>query len=113
VLQRRALRHDLQQLVDLLLVFGESEADLGVLDRERHFRRHRILVERYRDAAEALHRVHHRVEARAVVAHQREVFTARQSSAGEPAGQRAHFLRELEPAAGLPDAEILFADRRP
>ena len=32
---------------------------------------------------------------------------------GEPAGERAYFRRELVPGMGLPDAEVLLADRRP
>jgi methylase of polypeptide subunit release factors len=49
-LQHRAARQDLEQLVDLLLVLGERERDLRVLDREHHFVGDRVLVERHRHA---------------------------------------------------------------
>ena len=44
VLQPRALRQDFQQLVDLLLVFDDGKADVGVLEHEGHFGRYGVLV---------------------------------------------------------------------
>src|SRR5437588_779302 len=72
--QVRALGKDLEELVDLLLVLGEGEGDLGVLDGKRHLGRNRILVQRHRNRAQALHRGHGRVQPWPVVAHQRDVL---------------------------------------
>ena len=84
----------------------------GVLDRERHLGGHRVLVQRHRDAAQALRRAHRRVDARPVVADQREVVAALEPLRGQAAGERAHFVGEAAPAPGLPDAEVLLADCR-
>ncbi len=110
-LQRRALRQDLQQLVDLLLVLCQRVRDPGVVDRKRHLGRHRILVQGHRNAAQALGRAHGRIDARPVGAHQREMVAALEPVRGETAGERAHFVGEAVPAPGLPDAEILLANR--
>ena len=110
--QARALRQDLEQLVDLLLVFRQRVRDRRILDREGHLGRHRVLVERHRDPAKALRRAHRGVDARAVVADDREMVAALEILRRQSAGERAHFIGEAMPAPGLPDAEVLLADRR-
>ncbi len=112
VLEIRAARRDLQQLVDLLLVLDDGEVDVGVVQHVDHFLGHRVLVERHRNAAERLHRGHRPVQARAVVADDREVHPALEAQRREAAGQRAHFLRDLRPGPRLPDAEVLLARGR-
>jgi len=113
VRERRALRQDLEQLVHLLLVLRDGMRDRRVLDRERHFGRHRVLVERHRDAAQALRSAHRGIDARPVVADQGQVVAALEALRGQAAGERAHFVGEARPAPGLPDTQILLANRRP
>ena len=112
VLELRAAVPDLQHLVDLLLVLDDRELDLGVVQHVDHLLGHRVLVERHRHAAERLRRGHRPVQARAVVADDREVHPALEAERGEPAGERAHLLGDLRPGPGLPDAEVLLARRR-
>ena len=52
---RRAFAH-FQELVDLLLVFGKGKAHLRIVNREFAFGSHCVLVKRYRDRAQRLHR---------------------------------------------------------
>jgi hypothetical protein len=103
---------DLQELVDLLLVFGHGEARLGMLEHELHLGGDRILIDRDGNAAQALRRGHRPIEPRAVVADDREPVAAPEAQRGQAVRQVLHFLRGLTPTPGLPDAEILLADRR-
>jgi hypothetical protein len=68
MLQQRHSIHDVQQLVHLLLVLDRGKANGRVLEDEQHFIRHRVLIERHRNAAEALGGAHHHVEMGSVVA---------------------------------------------
>ena len=112
VLELRAAVPDLQHLVDLLLVLDDGEVDVGVVQHVDHLLGHRVLVERHRDAAQRLRRGHRPVQARAVVADDREVHPALEAERGQPAGERAHLLGDLRPGPGLPDAEVLLARGR-
>jgi len=109
--QLRALRADLQQLVDLFLVLGDGERHLGVVDREDELRGDRVLVQRHGHSAERLRRQHRRVEPRAVLADDDQVLAAPQAGVGQAAGQLAHQLLQLRPGAGLPDPVFLLAQR--
>ena len=109
-LKRPAALLDLQQLVHLLLVLGDSEADLRLLERVDHFLGDRVLVEGDRDSAEALGRGHGPVEPRAVVPDDREAVAAPEAP-GRQAG-RSRGLRVPRPRPALPDAEVLL-DRGP
>ena len=113
VLQPRALRQDFEQLVDLLLVFDDGKADIGVLEHERHFGRHGVLVERHRHAAQGLRRHHGPVQARPVVADDGQAVAALESPCSEAAGENANLARDLSPGPGLPDAQVLLPERRP
>ena len=64
------------------------------------------------NAAEALRRGHRPVEARPVVADDREMLAALEALRREAAGESAHLRRHLGPGPGLPDAEVLLADGR-
>src|SRR5262249_18353565 len=99
-------------LVDLLLVLGDREADIGVLEDEAQLRRHGILVERHRDASEHLSGHHRPVQPRAVVSHDRETVAAPETLDRQAAGERADFIERLRPGPGLPDPQILLADSR-
>ena len=111
VLEGRALRQDLEQLVDLLLVLGDGVAHLGVLDRKRHLGGGSILVERHRDRAEALRGGDARVDARPVRPDQDDMVAALQPTLGEAAGEGERLVGVAPPGPGLPDAEVLLADR--
>jgi hypothetical protein len=108
----RALRPDLQQLVDLLLVFGEGEAHVGVVDREDALGGGGILVQRDRDGAQRLRRQHRGVQPRTVGAHDHHVFAACQAGLVQAAGDVLHHLRQLGPGERLPDAVFLLPHRR-
>src|SRR3954464_3883065 len=87
VIERRALRQDLKQLVDLLLVFSEGVAHVRVAQRERHLRRGRVLIERNRNCAKALCSGDRRVDARSIGADEGKVITALEAGLGECASE--------------------------
>ena len=99
----------LQQLVHLLLVLGEEELHLRVLDHEGHFGGHRVLVQRNGHATHALHSHHAHVQVRAVVADQGQVLPASEAQGQQAAGQLLHRLCSVFPGPGLPDTVLFFA----
>jgi hypothetical protein len=107
--QLRALFADLQQLVDLLLVFGKGKCHVGVVDRKHAFSGHRILVQRDGHRSERLHRQHRGIQARPVGAHHDHVVVAPQAGLVQPAGDLLDHLLQVGPAQRLPDAEFLLA----
>ena len=107
VLERGDLRHGLQHLVDLLLVLDDRVGDLRVVQHEHEVRGGRVLVHRHRDAAQRLRRAHRPVQARPVVADDRQVHAAPEALRGESARERAHLVGHLAPRPRLPDAEVL------
>ncbi len=108
----QALAHG-DELVDLLLILGDDEAHLGMLEDEFHLGGSRVLVDRHRHAAEALRGGDRPVEPRPVVADDAELVAAPEAQRGEAVGEILHFARALGPTPALPDAEILLAHRRP
>ncbi|MEC5208119.1 hypothetical protein QF022_003075 [Vogesella perlucida] len=108
-LQRRQPVADFQQLVYLLLVFHYRHCHPGVGQRKHHFLRHRVLVQRYRNAAHALCRHDRHVQARAVVAYNRQAVAALEALGRQAQGQGTHFGGYLFPGPGLPDAEVFLA----
>src|SRR6185436_8969093 len=111
-LELRALRQDLEQLVGLLLVLDDREADLGVLEDVGHLRGRRVLVERHRDGAQRLRRGDRAIEARAVGADHGQVLAAHEAGVGEAAGERLDLVANFLPGPRLPDAEVLLAHGR-
>jgi hypothetical protein len=105
----RALGADLQQLVHLLLVLDDSEAHLGVVEREDTLGAGGVLVQRDRDRTEALRCQHRHRQARAVVADHHDVLTALQARGGQTTGHAAHLCRQCRPAQGLPDPVFFFS----
>src|SRR5208283_994614 len=73
----------------------------------------RNLIHRHGDAAEALRGQLRPIEARAVVADHRQFIAAAEAVGGEPEREIAHLAVILGPGKTLPDAAVLFADRRP
>jgi hypothetical protein len=109
VLQARHLGRRFEHLVDLLLVLDDGVDDLGVVEHIGEFRRRSVLVHRHRDAAQRLRRRHRPIEARPVVADDRQVHSTPEAERGEAARERAHLRGDLTPRPRLPDAEILLA----
>ncbi len=113
VFQCRAPGQDIEQLIDLLLVLDDGVANLGVLENVHQLLRHRVLVQRHRDAAQRLRRGQRPVQARPVGADDGQMVAAFESLLSQTAGKRPDFGRHLAPGPGLPDAVVFFADRRP
>ena len=103
---------DLQQLVDLLLVFDHGHADAGIGQYEHHLVGHGILIKRHRHTAKALGRQQAPVQSRPVVTDHGQPLTAPEAVRRQPAGQRLHLVGHLFPVPALPDAQILFAHGR-
>src|SRR5260221_1424769 len=106
VIEGRALRQDLEELVDLFLVLGQRVTDFRVTQRERHLGRYRVLVERHGNRAEALRGSDRGIDAWTIGANEGEVAAAGEPGVGQAAGQEAHLVGILAPGPGLPDAEI-------
>ena len=109
-LEPRTLRPDVEQLVDLLLVLDHREARLGVIHDVRELALDRVLVERYRDAAERLRRHHGPVELRTVVADDRDLVAPGESERRQPESDPSRPLEGVLPGGRLPDPVVLFAD---
>ena len=112
VLEVGILRSDLEQLVDLFLILDDRVFDLGIVEHEQHFLRDRVLVHRYRHAAQALGRSERPVQSRPVVADDGQIHAVPESLRSQTASERAHLIGDLRPGPALPDAQGLFADRR-
>ncbi len=87
VLQLRAAFANLQQLVDLLLVFGKGETHFRIVDGEHALGRHSVLVQRNRNRAQRLHRQHGGIQPGAVGAHHHHMLTAAQTGLVQACGQ--------------------------
>ena len=110
VLQARTLGLDVQELVDLLLVFHHGEPRLRVIDDVGQLFLDRVLVERHRNAAQRLGGGDRPVELRSVVADDGRLVAAREAQRGQTEGDATRALLVVAPGVGLPDAEVLLAD---
>src|SRR5262245_53652048 len=113
VLQGRAAVLHLQQLVHLLLVFHDREPDLRVVQHEDHLFRDGVLIKGQRNASQGLRCGHSPIEARTVVADDRQVLAGLETESSEAGGEHAHLLGYLRPGPGLPDTVILFPNGGP
>ena len=111
--KRRHLLLDLQQLVDLLLVFGQRETRAGMLDDVGELLGHRILIDRHRHAAQRLGRTHRPIEPGPVVADHDQPVATPESELGQARRQPADLPGDVGPVVGLPDAVFLLAVGRP
>ena len=107
-----AVAADLEHLVHLLLILDDRKGDLGVEDRKGVFGGARVLVERDRHRAERLGREHRGIETGPVLADDDDVLAALQAGFRQAAGECPDERGERAPALGLPDAELLLAQRR-
>ena len=111
--EMRQLRSQRQDLVDLFLVLGDNDRDLGVVQHKDQLAGDRVLVHRHRGAAEALGRQLRPIEAGPIVANDRELVAAAKAVRGQAQRKIAHLLPIVRPGESLPDPVVLFADRRP
>ena len=101
-----------QQLVYLFLVFCESKRNFCVLHHKAHLLCHRILVQRNRDSADALHRHEAHVQVGPVIADKGQVLAFCQSQRRQATGYLTHVLGHIGPCPCLPDAVFLLAQSR-
>ena len=112
VLQRRDALGAGIDLVDLLLVLHDREADPGMVEHIGHLVGHRVGIDRHRDGAERLRRGKGPVEPRPVGADDGDLVAARQAERPQPERQVRDLVELLAPGPALPDAEILVAHGR-
>ena len=112
VFELRATIHDLDQLIDLLLIFDQGEAGVGVFEDVKHLLGDRILIHRNRNAAVELGGNHGPIKLRPVFTDDRQAVAALKPVGRHAASHGADLLLCFAPGPGLPDAEILFAYRR-
>src|SRR5919206_3795888 len=98
-----------KDLVDLLLVLGDDDRGLGVIEHVGKFGSDRVLIYRDSDAAEAHRRELGEIEPRPVLADDRQLVARAEPGGAEAKREIAHFLPIASPTVRLPDAEILFA----
>ncbi|MCY1533434.1 hypothetical protein D9M68_687590 [compost metagenome] len=113
MLQGGTLLADFEHLVDLLLVFDDGHADLGVLQHVDHFLGDGVLVERHGNGAQRLRGHHGHVQARTVLADDGHVHAGLDAQRGEAMGDVPDMFRHFGPRKGLPDPQIFFAYRGP
>jgi len=102
---------DLKQFIDLLLIFGNRKVDFCVIQYVSHVGCRCILVQGYWDAAQALGGRHRPIQARTVVADDGQGHAAPKTECGQAASKSAHFVIDLRPGPGLPDAKVFFTHR--
>ena len=110
VFQTRTLGPHVEQLVDLLLVLGDREADLGMIDDVRQLLLDRVLVERDRHPSESLDGEHGPVELGSVVADDGRLVATREAEGSETQRDPAAALVVIPPRVRLPDPVVFLAD---
>ncbi len=86
--------------------------DLGTLDCRGDLVRTGVLIERHRDRAEPMRGADCSVQARPVVAEQRDIASAVQSTRRESGGKGCRLVSKIPPRDRAPDAAALFAEGR-
>ena len=112
VAQRRQAIGHRENLVDLFLVLGDDEGDLGVLQHIGHLVGDAVLVDRHRHRPERLHGGEGPIEPRPVGADHRHLLARLETEFLKAERVVAHQIGDLAPRPRLPDAEILLAHRR-
>src|SRR5262249_5335538 len=96
----------------LLLVLGDDDRGLGMVEDVDEFGGDRILVNRDRDAAEALGRELRPIKPRPVVADYRQLVAAPKALRGDSSRKVAYLLIIPCPGVSLANAEVLLAQCR-
>ena len=113
LLQGRAARAARQDLVELLLVLGEDHLGRGIVDQIFDLRRGIGRIDAGRDAAGAQD-AHVGIDPfRHGVGDDRGDVAGPEAGGMQGEGDVLGYLQPLPPTGRLPDAELLFADRRP
>src|SRR5262249_55169142 len=99
-------RFDLEQLVDLLLVFNHHEARVAVIDDELQLMGDGVLEEPDRGGAGRLNRQLSVEPFRAIVADDRDLFAGLQAEGGKTEAQTPDVVEISLPGDCLPDTEI-------
>ena len=94
-LQRRRLAAKLEQLVDLLLVFGQRESRLCLAGEVLHFVGIRVRVHRHRVALQRGGGEHAQVQPHAVVAQHEHRVALGEATLFQPCGDLQHLLEHL------------------
>ena len=105
------LLDELEQLVHLLLVLGEDQPRLGVIEQVAHLLAHGVLVDAERGAAERVRRDLAPDPLRPVVADQRDAVSPRQPQPLHAERHQPDPALVLGPGERVPDAELLLAHR--
>ena len=98
-----------EELVHLLLVFGQDELGLRVVDDVLHLAGDGVLVDGHGHSAQRLGGHEGPVELGAVVADDGQLVAPLEAQDGQPQGQGLDVLVGVGPGVGLPDAELLLA----
>ncbi|CAM4083404.1 hypothetical protein PARU111607_03490 [Palleronia rufa] len=106
-------RRRLRELVHLLLISGDGEHRLRMVQLIADLFHRGVLVDRHRDAAGGLDGDHGPVERRAVPPGDDHMLALRQAQVQQPQRQRFDLIRGLGPGPALPDSEFLLAIGRP
>ena len=101
---------DREDLVDLLLVLGDDDAGLGMIEHRGDLVRHRIGVDGDGNGADHLRRRDRPVELRAVRADDGDGVAAIEAEGDQSDGDGARLVVDLRPGPRLPEAEILVAE---
>src|SRR5882724_1801519 len=101
-----------QDLVDLLLVLGDHELRVAVIDHVQHFGEARVLVDADGCRARGLGGQLRDHPLRAVVADDRDLPAPLEPESDQPERELAHPLAVASPAGLAPDAEVLLPQRR-
>ena len=110
-LEPRQRRADPEHLVGLLLVLGEDEPRLAVIEHPAHLLGHRVDEDPERDRAERLGGQLHVEPGGPVARDHRDGVPGPEPEVLQPERHRAHVGRVLPPRHLLPDAELLLAQR--
>jgi len=103
---------EIQDLVDLLLVLGEDDLRVGVIDDVLDLPGDGVLVDGHGDSAHRLGGHHGGVHLRTVVAQKGQLVVATEAQAHQAEGDGADVREVVRPAPLLPDALLLFPKRR-
>ena len=99
-----------EDLVDLLLILGDDDRNLGVIEHRGDFVRDRIGVNGNRNGADHLRRRYRPVEPRPVGADDGDGLAALKPEPDQALRDGAGLLVDFSPSPGLPEAEILQAE---
>ena len=98
-----------EDLVDLLLILGDDDRGLRVVEHGGDFLRHGVGVDGHRNRADHLRRGYRPVEAGPVGAHDGDGLASLKPEPDQALGNGARLFVHLGPSPSLPEAKILEA----